>query len=125
MRCRRSTDRGAGIPTIPWASRTHPTYQIVAYPSNNRCNAPFLTGGYYASSEPFRDIEDWTHDCILQQDMEKAIKRVEAKNSRWRELVLPVPNYVKTKEISSDSRMLKYLRIAPDKNYSEEFGFQS
>ena len=88
-------------------------------------NAPFLTGGYYARSEPFRDIEDWTHDCILQQDVEEAIKRVDAKNSRWRELVLPVPNYIKTREMSSDSRMLKYLRIAPDENYSEEFGFQS
>ncbi len=88
-------------------------------------NAPFLTGGYYASSEPFRDIEDWTHDCILKQDVEEAIRRVNAKNSRWRELVLPVPNYVKTKEIGSDSRLQKYLRIAPNENYSEKFGFQS
>jgi CRISPR-associated endonuclease/helicase Cas3 len=89
------------------------------------CNAPFLTGGYYANSEPFRDIEEWTHDCILKNDLGEAIRRVDAKNSRWRELVLPVPNYVKTHEMSSDSRMLKYLRIAPDENYSEEFGFQA
>lgn len=87
-------------------------------------NAPFLTGGYFASSEPFRDIEDWTHDCILEQDLEEAIKRVDSKNSKWRELVLPVPNYIKTKEINSSSRMLKYLRIAPDQNYSAEFGFE-
>jgi CRISPR-associated endonuclease/helicase Cas3 len=88
-------------------------------------NAPFLTGGYFASSEPFRDIEAWTHDCILQQDVEEAIKRVEAKNSKWRELVLPVPNYVKTKELGSDSRLLKYLRIAPDQNYSKKIGFEA
>lgn len=88
-------------------------------------NAPFLTGGYFARGEPFRDIENWTHDCILEQDIEEAMKRVEAKNSKWRELVLPVPNYIKTEELASDSRLLKYLRIAPDQNYSEEFGFQS
>lgn len=88
-------------------------------------NAPFLTGGYFASSEPFRDIEAWTHDCILQQDLEKAIEQVEAKNSKWRELVLPVPNYIKTKDLESDSRLLKYLRIAPNQSYSEEFGFEA
>ena len=88
-------------------------------------NAPFLTGGYFASSEPFRDIEEWTHDCILQKDLEEAIKRVDAKNSKWRELILPVPNYVKTQEMKSDSRMLKYLRVAPNENYSNEFGFES
>jgi CRISPR-associated endonuclease/helicase Cas3 len=87
--------------------------------------APFLTGGYFASSEPFRDIEEWTHDCILQKDLQDAIELVDKKNSRWRELVLPVPNYVETQEINSSSRMLKYLRIAPNENYDKQFGFQS
>ena len=111
-----------------YASQTLLAEQLEIYgdrETRSDLNAPFLTGGYYASSEPFRDIENWTHDCILEQDVEEAIKRVDAKDPKWRELVLPVPNYIKTKEMSSDSRMLKYLRIAPNENYSEEFGFEA
>jgi CRISPR-associated endonuclease/helicase Cas3 len=89
-------------------------------------NAPFLTGGYFACSEPFRNIDNWTHDCVLEEDVKAAIERIEAKDAKWHELVLPVPNYVETqKPNDSQAKCLKYLRIAPSSKYCNKVGFQA
>ncbi len=113
----------------PYSSQKLLTEQLERYGERETKadkNAPFLTGGYFANRESFRDIDNWTHDCILWQDLEEAIARIEAKDPTWHELVLPVPNFVPTDRPSdAQHQFLKYLRLAPDAPYSETVGFQA
>jgi CRISPR-associated endonuclease/helicase Cas3 len=98
-------------------------------------HAPFLTGGYEANGEPFRDIENWTKDCILQQDLDiveaiareniEAIKTGQKKKS-WDQFVLPVPNSCvqPVLEVSSDTPLPRYLGVSTSGCYSSEYGFK-
>ena len=119
----------AVIKAQPYSSQKLLTEQLERYGERETKadkNAPFLTGGYFANRESFRDIENWTHDCILWQDLDEAIARIEAKDPTWHELVLPVPNFVPTERPSdTQGQFLKYLRLAPDALYSETVGFQT
>lgn len=101
-------------------------------------NAPFLTGGYYANGEPFRDIENWTRDCILDGDdgdlsrVEEihaanlvALKEGKPKQS-WDGFVVSVPNKLATpiSERKPETKLPSYLGVANSTLYSEAFGFE-
>jgi CRISPR-associated endonuclease/helicase Cas3 len=99
-------------------------------------HAPFLTGGYEANGEPFRDIENWTKDCILQHDLDtveaiareniEAIKTGQKKKS-WDQFVVPVPNSCvqSVLEISPETPLPRYLGVPTAGCYSSEYGFKA
>lgn len=99
-------------------------------------DAPFLTGGYEANGEPFRDIENWTKNCILKRDLatveeivEENIKAVKAgrKKKSWDQFVVPVPNSCVQPilEFSPETRLPRYLGVPKSGCYSSEYGFQA
>lgn len=99
-------------------------------------DAPFLTGGYEANGEPFRDIENWTKNCILKRDLKtveeivkeniKAVKAGRRKKS-WDQFVVPVPNSCAQPilEFSPETLLPRYLGIPKSGCYSSKYGFQA
>lgn len=84
----------------------------------------FIDGGYWATSQPFRDTEDYSVNAVLDEDLETFLKLQEAKNPNLEGLILPVPK--KYADFNSETRpttLPKYLAIASSKLYSKKRGF--
>jgi len=84
----------------------------------------FVNGGYWATSEPFRETEDYSVNAILDKDVETFVKLQESKNPNMEGLIIPVPK--KYADFNSENRpekLPKYLAIASSKFYCKKRGF--
>jgi len=81
----------------------------------------FLDGGPYAmsSEEAFRDGEDFTVDCVLDDDIEAFLVARRSDNPMADGLIIPVPK----RFARENSRLGRYLRAASAAQYNPRFGF--
>lgn len=85
-------------------------------------SARFLAGGYFAMPGCFRDINEYTHPCILNDDLEE-VKTLLDERKPYDGFVLSVP---KKHADTSDERpgwLPKYLGVASAKLYFPDKGF--
>lgn len=88
----------------------------------------FLCGDPYASStdESFRDIDEYTVPCVLDDDVAKVVQAIKAKGpiDGFR---VPVPMHVLRREGAADPGknpdLPRYLRIAPGRLYDDQSGY--
>ena len=79
----------------------------------------FLTSGPYAMAgeDSFRDIEEFSQQCVLDEDIDHFLKASADKRAGF---VCPVPK--KLKPITHD-KLPKYLRVGHASNYKPETGY--
>ena len=86
-------------------------------------SSSFITGGYWATSEPFRDGKDYTISAILDKDWQEVERLIE----RYKPIdgfILPVPKKYSLEDFENRPENLpRYLAIAPSQFYSETRGF--
>ncbi len=83
-------------------------------------SARFLYSGYFATPGVFRDIDEFTHPCILDDDLAEVKTLLDTKKS-FDGLVVGIP-----RKFVRDERpdwLPKYLGVASKKLYSENKGF--
>ena len=83
----------------------------------------FVTGGYWATSEPFRDIDDYSVSAILDSDLEEFLKLKEAKNPEVEGLVISIPKKSAYEPKTRPENLPRYLKLADHTKYSEKRGF--
>jgi CRISPR-associated endonuclease/helicase Cas3 len=81
----------------------------------------FIQGGYYATSEEYRDIDDFTEQCVLDSDLPEIEKLLQNKKL-IDEFILPVPKKMALKD-DLPHFLPKYLSIANATNYKSDLGF--
>ncbi len=81
----------------------------------------FLDAEMYAMGrdDPFRQIGDYTADCILDKDVAEFVKMRKNKNPKAVGFIVPVPR----RFTSQNASLGKRLREAPSSHYSEKYGF--
>lgn len=86
-------------------------------------SSSFITGGYWATSEPFRDGDDYSVSAILDTDLDEVEKLIE----RYKPIdgfIVPVPKKYSLKECENrPGNSPRYLAIASSQFYSETKGF--
>jgi len=84
---------------------------------------PFVSQGYWASSEPFRNIDDYAVSAVLTDDLDKLEQLLE--NKKFIDgYVVPVPKkYVLDDVPNRPDKLPKYLKIADSKFYGKKRGF--
>lgn len=97
-------------------------------------SALFLTGGYYAATDDFRDIDQIAVSCVLDRDIEEIdqewLRRGahERRGKRVLDEILPgyevsVPRKHVLREAARPAWLPRYLEIAPAHRYCDELGF--
>lgn len=85
----------------------------------------FVDGGYWATSEPFRETENFTVNAVLDgQYLDTFLKLWEKKDPNAEGYIIPVPR--KFAQFNSENRpekLPKYLAIASSEFYCEKRGF--
>ncbi|WP_036095094.1 CRISPR-associated helicase/endonuclease Cas3 [Leptospira weilii] len=86
-------------------------------------SASFIDGGYFALSNDYRDIEEFTVQAILDEDFEEANKLLRSKKP-IDPFILPVP-FKKNFNLRSEEHSIlpKYLWVVSGQNYTNERGF--
>ncbi len=84
----------------------------------------FLEAGYFATPGSFRDGEDFTRPCLLDEDVEKAWALREAHRA-WDGLIVSVPKRCVAKEAVRPSWLPAHLGIARGASYDTWLGFQT
>jgi CRISPR-associated endonuclease/helicase Cas3 len=81
----------------------------------------FLDSAYFAraADETFREGDDFTLDCVLDDDVSTYLGLSQAGNPEAAGLVVPVPR----KHCNEDARLGRTLRVAPAARYESELGF--
>lgn len=86
-------------------------------------SSSFITGGYWATSEPFRDGKDFTVSAILDTDLDEVEKLIEQRQP-IDGFVVPIPKkYSLEMSKNRPADLPKYLAIASSQFYSEIRGF--
>lgn len=83
----------------------------------------FVTGGYWATSESFRDINDYSVSAILDSDLEEFLALKEAKNPKIEGLTISVPKQFAYEPEHRPENLPRYLKLADHTKYSKERGF--
>lgn len=85
---------------------------------------PFLDSGPYAEArvETFRETDEFTVPCILNDDKTRVLATI-AKGEPIDGFILPVPRYLAEAPGPGDSRLPRWLLIAPDSRYDKLIGF--
>lgn len=87
-------------------------------------SSSFVYGGYWATSEAFRETDDYSVNAVLDTDVEEFIKLREAKNPDAEGFILPIPkNLAQLNPENHPEKFPKYLAIAPSQLYCEKRGF--
>jgi CRISPR-associated endonuclease/helicase Cas3 len=77
-----------------------------------------------AHEVPFRDIDEFTVPCVLDYDVENVVSAI-----RRREpidgFLLPVPRYLAANGGAGESRLPRWLSIAPGRYYDKLAGFRA
>ncbi|MEL4895143.1 CRISPR-associated helicase Cas3' [Crocosphaera sp. Alani8] len=84
----------------------------------------FVSGGYWATSKPFREDDKYSVSAILDRDVKEFLKLQADKDPNLEGLILSVP--YKEEYFDPEKRppkFPKYLGIAPSKFYCEKRGF--
>jgi CRISPR-associated endonuclease/helicase Cas3 len=80
----------------------------------------FVAGsGYLRADESFRDIEEFTVPAVLESQIAE-FQALERRRAPTAGLTVPVPRRCATQD---DSRLPKYLAVAPDERYDPLTGF--
>jgi CRISPR-associated endonuclease/helicase Cas3 len=79
----------------------------------------FLDGGYYATPGDFREIEEFTHPCILDCDLD-VVRKLKDKRDPYDGYVINLPK--KYRNVGPDW-LPRYLGVANSEFYSQEHGF--
>ena len=88
-------------------------------------NCHFLEGGYWATSQPFRDTDDYSVDAILSSDLKVVGELIEQKKP-YDGYVLPIPNlkrFVHGEWENRPEKMPRYLAVADENLYCPRRGF--
>ncbi|WP_330203419.1 CRISPR-associated helicase Cas3' [Cyanobacterium sp. Dongsha4] len=79
----------------------------------------FITGGYWATAEPFRESDDYSVSGILDEDIQEYIQLTASKNPDVDGLILPIPRKFIIDYPDRPTDLPKYLAIASKNNYCE------
>lgn len=85
-------------------------------------SARFLDSGYFATRGVFRDIEDHTRTCVLDDDLDQVKARIDLHKS-FDHFQIGVPQRWARFDESRPDWLPKYLGIAPKAFYDPERGF--
>ncbi|AYV54087.1 CRISPR-associated helicase Cas3' [Leptospira kmetyi] len=80
----------------------------------------FVLSDYYATSEEYRDIEEFTEQCVLDSDLH-AIEQFLNNKYPIDEFILPAPKKIISKE-NKPKFLPKYLSVVNGKNYNSQLG---
>ncbi len=80
----------------------------------------FVSSDYYATSEEYRDIEEFTEQCVLNSDLDEVEKCLMEKKP-IDEFVLPAPKNMILKE-HKPKFLPQYLSVTDAKNYNSKLG---
>jgi CRISPR-associated endonuclease/helicase Cas3 len=87
-------------------------------------SSSFVNGGYWATSEAFRETKDYSVNAILDRDIDDFLKLREQKNPDAEGYILPVPKkFAQFKSENRLEKLPKYLAIADSQFYCEKRGF--
>ena len=84
-------------------------------------SSSFVQGGYWATSEPFRDTDDYSVDALLDTDL-ITVKNLIDKREPYDGYVVPVPKQLATQD-NCPNWMPRYLKIADHHKYCPRRGF--
>lgn len=82
----------------------------------------FITGGYWATAEPFRESDDYSVNGILDNDIDEYLQLLEKKNPDAEGLILPIPRKFILEIENCPPDLPKYLAIAFSQNYCQKRG---
>lgn len=86
-------------------------------------SSSFITGGYWATSEPFRDGDDYSVSAILDTDLDEVEKLIEQRKP-IDGFIVPVPKKYRLEDFENrPGNLPRYLEIASSQFYSEKRGF--
>ena len=80
----------------------------------------FVSSDYYAISEEYRDIEEFTEQCVLNSDLD-AVEKCLIEKKPIDEFILPAPKRMILKE-DKPKFLPQYLSVTDSKNYNSELG---
>ena len=86
--------------------------------------APFISSGYYAVPGNFRDIDNFTSQSVLSNDLDDVKKCLDNKKP-IDPFIIGVPKQFADEDILKPSWLPKHLKIADSKFYDENFGFMA
>jgi len=84
----------------------------------------FLEGGYFATPGSFRDGEDFTRPCILDEDLSR-VRTLLAARQPYEGLIVPVPRRSVLAEAERPAHLPAYLGVARSAAYTAWLGFRS
>lgn len=87
-------------------------------------SARFLDAGYFATRGVFRDIDEHTHPCILDDDLKQVKKLLDAREP-FDDFVVGVPKKWARIDETRPSWMPKYLGVAAASFYDPNRGFMA
>ncbi|BAQ60820.1 CRISPR-associated helicase Cas3 [Geminocystis sp. NIES-3708] len=82
----------------------------------------FITGGYWATTQPFRESDDYSFSGILDKDIKEYLQLIEDKNPDAEGLILPITRKYIMDDLDRPAKLPKYLKIASHENYCEKRG---
>ncbi len=80
----------------------------------------FVSSDYYVTSEEYRDIEEFTEQCVLNSDL-NAVEKCLIEKKPIDEFILPAPKKMILKE-DKPKFLPQYLSVTDSKNYNSELG---
>ncbi len=85
---------------------------------------PFLDSGPFAQGhvESFRDIDDYAVSCVLDDDVRAVLDALEARKP-IDAYVVPVPFYLTLPRGPGESKLPRWLHVAPASRYTRDCGF--
>jgi CRISPR-associated endonuclease/helicase Cas3 len=86
-------------------------------------SSSFVTSGYWATSEQFRDIDNYSINAVLDGDLDE-IQKILDKRESIDGFILPIPKKFALENVKDRLEKLpRYLAIASSQFYSEKRGF--
>jgi len=96
----------------------------IAMPEEIAGDCQFIGSAPFASSKetPFRDIDEFTTDAILERDV---TKYHQVKPDKKHGYIVPVPRYFRARqpESATTANLPGHMIVAPSENYHEAIGF--
>lgn len=89
-------------------------------------SSSFIKGGYWATPESFRDIDDYSVSAVLDTDINDFLDLYEKNDSKAKGYILPIPKRLTLplEKCPKEAKKLPpYLAVADHTNYSEKRGF--
>jgi CRISPR-associated endonuclease/helicase Cas3 len=83
----------------------------------------FLDSGYFATPGTFRDGDEYTRPCVLDEDL-KAVQQLLKQHKPYDQFIVTIPERFIDKNQSRPEWLPKYLSIAPAKFYTKEYGYR-